>query len=298
MKKLIFFISALLCSLSLYSADTNPDAPLKLDPSVVHGELANGVKFYILKNDVPKNSALFYLNVAAGSVDENDDEQGLAHFVEHMAFNGSEHFDKNELVHTLQRLGVKFGADLNAQTGFENTTYNIQAQVSDETLKDVFLVLRDYAGGVKFDENETQKEKGVILEEAKKGFERRFYEKRATYLYPNSIFSRRFPIGQNEIIKGATGEQLKKFYARNYLPSAISIIVVGDVNIEQIKNLIKQNFSSLSAHGEKIPRDLNLRPFESGLASTVEPELGANVASVLYAGKYEPLRSYGALKNE
>ena len=180
MKKLIFFISALLCSLSLYSADTNPDAPLKLDPSVVHGKLANGVKFYILKNDVPKNSALFYLNVAAGSVDENDDEQGLAHFVEHMAFNGSEHFDKNELVHTLQRLGVKFGADLNAQTGFENTTYNIQAQVSDETLKDVFLVLRDYAGGVKFDENETQKEKGVILEEAKKGFERRFYEKRAT----------------------------------------------------------------------------------------------------------------------
>ena len=118
MKKLIFFIATLLCSLSLYSADINPDAPLKLDPSVVHGELANGVKFYILKNDVPKNSALFYLNVAAGSVDENDDEQGLAHFVEHMAFNGSEHFDKNELVHTLQRLGVKFGADLNAQTGF------------------------------------------------------------------------------------------------------------------------------------------------------------------------------------
>ena len=298
MKKLIFFIATLLCSLSLYSADTNPDAPLKLDPSVVHGKLVNGVKFYILKNDVPKNSALFYLNVAAGSVDENDDEQGLAHFVEHMAFNGSEHFDKNELIHTLQRLGVKFGADLNAQTGFENTTYNIQAQVSDETLKDVFLVLRDYAGGVKFDENETQKEKGVILEEAKKGFERRFYEKRATYLYPNSIFSRRFPIGQNEIIKGATGEQLKKFYARNYLPSAISIIVVGDVNVEQIKNLIKQNFSSLSVHGEKIPRDLSLRPFEGGLASTVEPELGANVASVLYAGKYEPLRSYGALKNE
>ena len=137
MKKFIFLISTLLCSLSLYSADINPDVPLKLDPGVVHGELANGVKFYILKNDVPKNSALFYLNVAAGSVDENDDEQGLTHFVEHMAFNGSEHFDKNELVHTLQRLGVKFGADLNAQTGFENTTYNIQAQVSDETLKDV-----------------------------------------------------------------------------------------------------------------------------------------------------------------
>ena len=297
MKKFILFISAALCFLSSANAALDPNTPLKFDENVVRGELANGVKFYILKNDVPKKSALFYLDVAAGSVDENDDEQGLAHFVEHMAFNGSEHFDKNELVHTLQRLGVKFGADLNAQTSFENTTYNIQAQVNDETLKDVFLVLQDYAGGVKFDENETQKEKGVILEEAKKDFERRFYEKRAAYLYPDSIFARRFPIGKNEIISGATSEQLKKFYARNYLPSSISIIVVGDVDVDKIKALIEGHFGSLKPKGERIPRDLHLRPFEAGFSNIYETELGTNVASVLYAGKYEPLSTVGAFKN-
>ena len=297
MKKFILFISAILCFLSSANAALDPDTPLKFDENVVRGELANGVKFYILKNDIPKKSALFYLDVAAGSADENDDEQGLAHFVEHMAFNGSEHFDKNELVHTLERLGVKFGADLNAQTSFENTTYNIQAQVSDETLRDVFLVLRDYAGGVKFDENETQKEKGVILEEAKKDFERRFYEKRAAYLYPNSVFSRRFPIGKNEIISSATGEQLRKFYERNYLPSAISVIVVGDVDVAQIKTLIEQHFSSLEPRGERIERDLGLQPFKAGFANTYETELGANVASVLYADAYKPLTTVGALKD-
>ncbi|MDA3043636.1 MULTISPECIES: M16 family metallopeptidase [unclassified Campylobacter] len=294
MKKIFF---ALCAAFSLnFAVSLDPNLALKFDANVTTGTLENGLKYFIQQNPVPKNSAYFYLNVNAGSIDENDDEQGFAHFVEHMAFNGSENFDKNELVKKLESLGVKFGADLNAQTSFQNTTYNIQASVSDENLNDIFTVFRDYAKGVKFDPAEVEKEKGVILEEAKKDYKTRFYEQRAKSLYPNSIFQRRFPIGKNEAIAGATSESLRAFYDRNYAPNLMSVIVVGDVNSTQIENLIKAKFSDLKPHGEKIARDTSLQKFGAGYANIVEPQIGTNAVNIVFAGEHSPLNSVGEMK--
>ncbi|MBO7370377.1 MAG: insulinase family protein, partial [Campylobacter sp.] len=231
---------------------TSENEALNLDSDIKTGSLENGLKYYILANDNPKNSAYFYLCIKAGSIDENENEQGLAHFVEHMAFNGSEHFSKNELIRKLESLGVKFGADLNAMTSFESTTYNVQISVNDENLKSVFLVLKDWAGGLKFDEEEIKKESGVILEEAKRDVGTRLYEKRAEYIYPGSIYAKRFPIGKNEIIANADRATLLGFYKRMYQPKFMSVVVVGDIDEAKTQNLIKEYFSDLKNADEPI----------------------------------------------
>ena len=269
---------------------------LNLDSDIKTGSLENGLKYYILANDNPKNSAYFYLDINAGSIDENDDEQGLAHFVEHMAFNGSEHFSKNELIRKLESLGVKFGADLNAMTSFENTTYNVQISVNDENLKSVFLVLKDWAGGLKFDEDEIKKESGVILEEAKRDVGTRLYEKRAEYIYPSSIYAKRFPIGKNEIIANADCATLLGFYKRMYQPRFMSLVVVGDIDKAKIENLIKEYFSDLKNADEPIRADKTLIPFKGGFANLVEKESGANLINIMFADTYEPLNSQSALR--
>ena len=157
-KHFISIASILALSINLAFADS-----LVFDPAVKTGTLDNGLKYYILKNDQTKNNAYFYLNVQAGSIDETDEEQGLAHFVEHMAFNGSTHFKKNELIRKLEQLGVRFGADLNASTGFQDTTYNLQINTAEkENINSAFLVLSDWAGGISFDAEEIEKEKGVV----------------------------------------------------------------------------------------------------------------------------------------
>ena len=289
MKKIILFL--FFCILPNFANDSLP-----LDSDIKTGSLENGLKYYILKNDNPKNSAYFYLCIKAGSIDEKDDEQGLAHFVEHMAFNGSEHFSKNELIRKLESLGVKFGADLNAMTSFESTTYNVQISVNDENLQSVFMVLKDWAGGLKFDEEEVKKESGVILEEAKRDVGTRLYEKRAGYIYPGSIYANRFPIGKNEVIAGANKELLLGFYKRMYQPRAMSLVVVGDIDKTKIENLIKEHFGELKNGDEPIRPDKSLRPFKGGFAVLSEKESGANLVNIMFADEYEPLNSQNALR--
>ena len=123
---------------------------LEWDGAVLRGALPNGLKYYILENSVPKNSAVFYLVVDAGSIDESPNERGLVHFIEHMSFNGSRDFSKNELIKKLQSLGVKFGADVNAQTGYDSTIYTLNIAVSEENLKDVFKIFASIVDGVEF----------------------------------------------------------------------------------------------------------------------------------------------------
>ncbi|MBP5790535.1 MAG: insulinase family protein, partial [Neisseriaceae bacterium] len=286
-KHFISIASILALSINLAFADS-----LVFDPAVKTGTLDNGLKYYILKNDQTKNNAYFYLNVQAGSIDEIDEEQGLAHFVEHMAFNGSTHFKKNELIRKLEQLGVRFGADLNASTSFQNTTYNLQINTAEkENINSAFLVLSDWAGGISFDAEEIEKEKGVVLEEAKKDVGRRFYEKRATYLYPNSIFAKRFPIGKNEIIANTDQKTVKGFYQRMYRPDLMSVIVVGDIDEKEIEQKIKQHFNNLKVSGSLKRADKTLQPFEKGFANLVEKEGGSAFIQVLFAEPYKNVDS-------
>ncbi|MBQ9725382.1 MAG: insulinase family protein, partial [Neisseriaceae bacterium] len=286
-KSFISMLSMLALSLNLAFADD-----LTFDPAVKTGTLDNGLKYYILKNKQTKNNAYFYLNVQAGSIDETDEEQGLAHFVEHMAFNGSTHFKKNELIRQLEKLGVRFGADLNAMTSFQDTTYNLQINTAEkENIDSAFLVLSDWAGGVSFDVEEVEKEKGVVLEEAKKDVNRRFYEKRATYLYPNSIFAKRFPIGKNEIIANTNQKTVKGFYQRMYRPDIMSVIVVGDIDEQEIEQKIKNYFSSLNNSGSLKRSDESLQAFQKGVVNLVEKEGGSQFIQVLFAEPYQAVRT-------
>ncbi len=155
-----------LSALNLTAKDkTAQKLNLTQDPAISSGELANGLKYYVKENKQPANSAYFYLVVNIGSTDERENELGLAHFTEHMAFNGSREFNKNELVKKLESLGVAFGADLNAQTSYDQTSYLLEIHVNEQNLKDVFRVFRDWIDGVSFDAAELDKERGIIIEE-------------------------------------------------------------------------------------------------------------------------------------
>lgn len=263
---------------------------LRFDSAVLKGELENGLKYYILANDNPKNMAYFYLDINSGSTDENATEQGLAHFVEHMAFNGSKNFSKNELIKKLESLGVRFGADLNAMTSFLNTTYNLQISVNEQNVNSAFLVLEDWLGGLNFDFSEIQKEKGVILEEAKKDYQRRIYEQRAKYLYGDSIFINRFPIGKNEIIKNATKDDLVGFYKKNYQPKFSSIIVVGDIDPKSIQKQIKSRFAKFK-NNEFNHENKKLSDFQTGFFEIVEKQNKANMANLIFEDDFSPLNN-------
>lgn len=281
---LLFFINLSFCN------------DFKMDTNITHNSLENGLEYYILKNEIPKNSVLLYLDIKSGSAHENDNEQGLAHFVEHMAFNGSEHFNKNELIRTLEDLGVRFGADLNAATSAIFTTYNIQMNVSDENLQKAFLVFSDYLNGLKFDENEIEKEKGIILEEAKKDLNTRLYEQEAGYFFDGSIFKKRFPIGKNEIIASANKDLLLNFYKRRYQPKLASIVVVGDIEPKKIEKMIIDKFSKFTNSNLENTPDLSMKPIKSGILNVYDKENKTSAIRVVFNDKFMPLNSKNALK--
>ncbi|HEB62448.1 MAG TPA: insulinase family protein, partial [Bacteroidetes bacterium] len=190
-------------------------APIPIDPSVRIGTLENGLKYYIKKNSKPENLAELRVAVRAGSMQEDDDQLGLAHFVEHMAFNGSEHFAKNELVDYLESVGTRFGADLNAYTSFDETVYMLQAKTDDpEKLSKALLILEDWSGGVSFDDEEIDKEKGVVISEwrTRLSASQRMQKVYFPIMYKNSRYATRLPIGSPEIIENAPHETVKRFY--------------------------------------------------------------------------------------
>lgn len=236
-----FFMFVMLSFSLVFSSE------LENDNSVIVGKLENGLTYYIKQNKTPQNSALIYLNVAAGSINEKENEQGLAHFVEHMVFNGTKDFDKNSLISELEKLGVKFGADLNAATSFDNTFYKLEINSSKQNLQSGFKVLENMAHYALFNEDELQKEKGIIIEEdrMRKDSSERIFKQSMPYIYKDSIYLNRLPIGKMDIVKSATPEIMREFYTRNYQPKLMSLIVVGDFDVDEVKKLISENFSDI-----------------------------------------------------
>src|SRR5688500_6515001 len=233
--------------------------PLPVGPNVKIGKLSNGLTYYIRKNVKPEKKVELRLIVNAGSVLEEDDQQGLAHFTEHMAFNGSKNFKKNDIVSFLQSIGVEFGADLNAYTGFNETVYILPIPTEKkENVEKGFQILEDWASTVAFDATELDKERGVVLEEERlgKGAEDRMF--RVTYpkIFEGSIYANRLPIGKAEVIKGFKPEVIKRFYSDWYRPNLMAVAVVGDLDPAEAERLIKKHFENLKNPASEKPRAL------------------------------------------
>jgi len=231
---------------------------LPIDADVLVGKLPNGLTFYIRRNTEPKNRAELYLVNKVGSVLEEDLQQGLAHFTEHMAFNGTRDFPKNDLVDYLQKAGVKFGADLNAYTTFDETVYQLPLPTdSDKTFVKGFDILANWAAYQSFDPKEIDAERGVVLEEERargKNAQERLSNQTLPVLLNNSRYALRLPIGKEDILKTFKPETIKSFYQDWYRPDLQAIIAVGDFNPLDVLELIKYNFSSLTNPANEKPR--------------------------------------------
>lgn len=224
------------------------ESPIPLNPDVVKGTLDNGIKYLILKNGKPEKRAELRLVVNVGSVLEEDDQQGLAHFVEHMAFNGTKNFAKQEIVDYLESIGMRFGADINAYTSFDETVYMLKLPTdSTEMMEQGFLILEDWASGVSFEDEEIDKERGVVIEEwrLRRGAEARMFDKQLPVLFKDSRYAIRLPIGTKETLDNFTYDAVKRFYKDWYRPELMAVIAVGDFEIEWIEGLIKEHFNRI-----------------------------------------------------
>ncbi|MCW1916427.1 insulinase family protein [Luteolibacter sp. GHJ8] len=255
------------------------------DPKAVFGKLPNGLRYMIYPNSEPPGRVSLRLHIATGSLMEAEDQRGLAHFLEHMVFNGTKHFTPDDLIPKMQHLGIGFGAHVNAYTSFNETVYMLDLpSLTDEMLGLGFTVMRDFGDGAKLDPEEIDKERGVILSEktTRDSVGMRLMQQQFDELLPESLLPKRFPIGEEEVIKSAPRERFVDYYTRYYTPERMTFIVVGDVDAAKFEGLIKENFSSLA------------NPAEPGK----EPDLGKitpveGVKAAVFSDKEVPATSLG-----
>lgn len=272
-----------------------PVAELK-DPALVHGVLDNGFQYLLMKNTTPKDRVSVHLDVFTGSVREMDKEQGIAHFLEHMLFNGSENFKPGELITYFQSIGMDFGADANARTSFYNTIYDLSLPKGDDKhLKEAFVVIKDYAGGALLLQSEIDRERGVVLAEKRErdSVSFRTFKKELAFELPGSILPRRLPIGLEDVIRSVDQKMMKGFYDRWYRPDNMALVIVGDIDIRQTENLIKEGFSSLKARSNKgfTDPDISWSPHEGTKVFVHrEPEAGSTHVTIerLSYRKFKP----------
>lgn len=227
-------------------AELTPDSLLPLDPVVTYGKFSNGMTYYIRHNEEPANRAQFLMVVRAGSVLEEESERGLAHYVEHMAFNGTERFEKQQIIDYLESIGVNFGPDLNASTGFDTTTYEIEVPTDDPVVMETAIqILSDWAYAISFDPEEVDKERGVVIEEwrTRLGYGDRFLNHWIPLVFGSSRYTDRLPIGLLEVLETATVEDLRGFYERWYRPNLMAVVVVGDIDVAEMEAMVKRHFA-------------------------------------------------------
>jgi zinc protease len=294
----------ILCSVLLLSticgisnAQAKSDQLLPVDKNVRIGKLKNGLTYYIRKNSKPENRIEMRLVVHAGSVLEDDDQQGLAHFIEHMCFNGTEHFEKNKLVEYLQSMGVQFGPEINAYTGFDETVYMLTLPAdSPKIVENGFLVMEDWASNVTFDTSEINKERGVIIEEWRlnTGAFQRMRDKNLPVILKDSKYAERLPIGKKEIIENADRETLTRFYRDWYRPDLMAFIVVGDIDMDSAEVRIKEYFGRLETFKQPRKRVQYEIPDHDETLVTVatDKESPVTVVSVYYKSDTKKFTTY------
>ena len=264
-----------------------PSPGLPVDPNVALGTLQNGIRYIIRENQRPENRAELRLVVNAGSILEDEDQQGLAHFVEHMAFNGTRNFPKQDLVDYLESIGMRFGPDLNAYTSFDETVYMLQVPTdSAQVVTQAFRILEDWASGILFEAEEIDKERGVVIEEWRlgQGAGARLRDKQFPILLKGSRYAERLPIGKKAVLDTFRHEAAKRFYREWYRPDLMSVIAVGDFETEWIEGLIKTHFGRIPAVNQ--PRKRALHPVpgheETLFAIATDPEATRTNVSIYY----------------
>lgn len=285
------------CSGSQEVVDDSIDSPsLPLDPAVRYGTLPNGLTYYIRQNDRPEARAELRLVIDAGSILEDEDQLGLAHVVEHMAFNGTERFEKHELIDYLETTGIRFGADLNASTSFDETIYQLQVPTdSIEVFDTGVAVLREWASRVTFDPAEIEAERGVVLEEWRsgRGAAARMRDQQLPVLLYGSRYPDRLPIGTPESLTGFDAEALTRYYHDWYRPDLAAVIIVGDIDPDYAEQRLREEFRSWSAPAD--PRDRPSFPVpdhDSTLVKAVtDDEAPYSSVTVAYKHPGEPLET-------
>lgn len=258
MNKLVtsFFAAAMTMMAAPAVAQQMP--PIPVDPDVRIGKLDNGLTYYIRHNDYKKDRADFYIAQKVGSILEEDDQRGLAHFLEHMCFNGTEHFEGNNLISYLETIGVKFGANLNAYTGVDETVYNISdvPVVRESIVDSCLLILSDWADGLTLDPEEIDKERGVIHEEwrTRSSAMMRMYETSLPEIYQGCRYGYRLPIGTMEVVDNFPYQALRDYYEKWYRPDQQGIIVVGDIDVDKVEAKIKELFSPIEMPADPAER--------------------------------------------
>ena len=240
-------------------ADEQAGTALPPDERIVQGTLDNGLRYLIRENSNPRARAELRLAVAAGSVDEDDDQRGLAHFVEHMVFNGTENFAGNEIIAYLESIGARFGADLNAYTSFDETVYSLEVPTDREgLLPDGIRVLAEFASRATFESGEIEKERGVVLDEwrGRLGASTRLRDKQLPIVLQGSRYAERLPIGLPEIIEHGTRDAMLRFYQDWYRPERMAVIAVGDFDATEVEEWIRDEFGTVAATGPLRERDV------------------------------------------
>lgn len=278
-----------------------PTDPLPLDPQVRMGVLPNGLTYYIRHNETPKGQADFYIAQKVGSILENDDQRGLAHFLEHMCFNGTVNFPGNSLIAWLETKGVKFGENLNAYTSIDETVYNISnvptasVAVQDSCL----LILHDWADGLLLLPEEIDKERGVIHEEwrSRNVGQQRLMEQMAPAMYPGSKYGYRLPIGTMEVVDNFAPQALRDYYETWYRPDQQGIVVVGDIDVDRIEAKIKEIFSPI-----QMPADAKERVYEpvpdtdgSIIVVGADPEMPNSRVTIYFKNEVMPREMRGSM---
>ncbi|GAK90566.1 probable zinc protease PqqL [Nonlabens ulvanivorans] len=292
-------------SAALTAVGIDLNAKIPLDPTVKTGVLSNGLIYYIQNNGKPEDKVELRLAINAGSILEDDDQQGLAHMMEHMNFNGTTNFQKNELVDYLQGIGVKFGADLNAYTSFDETVYILPIPSDDpEKLDNGFTILSDWAGGALLETDAINDERGVILEESRtgKGANDRMNKVTFPVIFANSKYAERLPIGKDDIIQNFNPDAIRRFQKDWYRPDLMAVIAVGDLDVATLEAKIKEHFGDIpAAENPRKREEFGLPNHEETLiAIAQDPEASFAQVRIQYkdSKKAEPTTTVSDLRDD
>ena len=287
-------------TLAIFPALAQPassDEPLGLSEEVRTGTLDNGMQFLIRENSEPENRLQLRLTLNAGSILETDSQRGLAHFLEHMLFNGTENFEKQKLVDFLERTGMEFGPDVNAYTSFDETVYQLRVPTdSTELVETAFTVLRDWASRATLSEEEIDKERGVVIEEWRSRQETasgRMQDDILSTLFYGSRYKDRLPIGDTSVVKNAPPSEIRSYYDTWYRPDLMSIIAVGDMDADRIEALIRDPFSDFEAQDDPAPRETYDVPNheDTKYAIVTDPEFPVSVVATIFKTDAEPVKT-------
>lgn len=292
-KKILLFIFIFI--FSVISFATN----LKNSDNLISGKLENGIHYYIYKNSKPENKAMLNLVVKTGSLMEEDNEQGIAHFMEHMAFNGTTKFEKNELIKYLQSIGLSFGGDLNAYTSFDRTVYKLLVPTTSKELEDGIEVLREWASEATLNPQEIESEKKVVIEEwrLRQGLAQRLGDVQKKALFEGSRYYDRFPIGLPEIINGANEDLVKGFYKKWYQPENISIVAVGDFDTNRVEEYIHKYFNYSSSEKGKTPKEYELKSLKNKYITFSDDEIRYNTFTITKILDRDIVKDETSMKN-